>query len=279
MRRGFTAVLIVSVLGALSGCGNSAIVADAVNRVPEFLGEVQLTPPPTPTEHLVFLIPGIEGRAQTLAPVREALRDAGVHADVRTFNWTRPFGALDNLMNYGANRERALRIARELETFALEHPCATIDVVGYSGGAGLAVFSLEELPESVRVRNVLLVQGALSPFYDLTGALRHVDGRLVNFHSPRDWLILSAGTNVFGTMDGERLTAAGRYGFDLHAAGVPEELHDRVQQVEWTPAMRESGHRGNHASISGYRWNRDYVAPLLHAEESTAVETLALARK
>ena len=230
------------------------------------------TPPrATPNElsrGMVWIFPGVEGGQWSMQPSYRALRDAGFNGAISVFDWLRLGGTLPNLMDYDGNRERTRAVAAQIAQFHAAQPGAPIDLVGYSGGGGMAVFTAEDLPADVRLRHIILVQPALSPDYDLTRALRHVDGHLYHFYSPQDWLILGAGTEVWGTMDRKNVESSGKVGFDAERAVPDPALRARLVQRGWEPEMRTAGHYGGHAPILGYEWNRRYVAPLLapHAD-------------
>jgi pimeloyl-ACP methyl ester carboxylesterase len=217
------------------------------------------------------MLPGIEGRAWMLSAAHRAFRDAGVDAEIRVFHWARPpLDPLKNLTDYDGNLQRAGEIANEIAVYRRKHPGASIDVVGYSGGGGLAVMVAEALPEDVRLRNLLLAQPALSPDYDLTSALSRIDGKLVNFYSPHDWLILGVGTQLFGTIDRKEVASAGKERFDLERAVSDPALRQKVEQRGWNVRMIGSGHFGNHHSILSHGWNKRYVAPHLLPERGAA---------
>jgi pimeloyl-ACP methyl ester carboxylesterase len=227
--------------------------------------------PPGPTARpvergLVWMLPGVEGGSWSMGWARAAFRDAGVTGEIRVFDWQRPFGTLKNLTDYEGNRRKARQIAREITDYRQQHSRATVDLVGYSGGGGLAIMVAEALPEGVHLRNVVLVQPALSPDYDLTTALLRIDGRLVNFYSPYDWLILGLGTRVFGTMDRREVASAGKERFDLTRAVHDPVLREKIEQRGWELRMIGDGHFGDHFSILSYWWNRRYVAPYLLSE-------------
>jgi pimeloyl-ACP methyl ester carboxylesterase len=209
------------------------------------------------------VLPGIEGGRATMYWVCSAFRDAGVDAEIRVVEWGRPFGTLQNLTDYEGNLAKAAEIADRIIAYQGEHSGARIDIVGYSGGGGLAVMVAEALPETASLHNVILVQAALSPDYDLTSALRRINGRLVNFYSPYDWLILGLGTELLGTIDRKEVTSAGKDGFELDAAVRDPELRAKVEQRRWRLEMIGSGHFGNHLGILSYYWNRRYIAPYL----------------
>ena len=221
---------------------------------------------------LVCVFPGVGTGVWHMGRVCQAYRDAGVVADVRIKKWDTPvFNALGHLVNYDRNRAHAAVVAAEIAQYRQAHPAAAIDLVGYSAGGGKAVMVVEALPEDIRLRNVVLVQAALSPTYDLTEALRHVEGKLVNLYSPGDWFILGLGTKVFGTIDRTRTASAGKNGFDLVAAVPNETLRSKVVQRGWTREWLRRGHVGTHLSSLLYRWNRTYVAPYLLSEDAASV--------
>ena len=222
---------------------------------------------------VVWLFPGIEGGAwQMEQPVR-ALRDAGVTSAVRVYDWWRPLNPLSNLVNYERNREQARAVAREIGQQLRENRGIPVDLVGYSGGGGIALMVVESLPDGARVRDVILAQPAVSPTYDLTPALRRMDGRIVNLYCPSDWWTLGVGTSVLGTIDRRKTPSAGQVGFELDSAVADARLRSRVVQQAWTPDARALGHWGNHTGMFSYGWNRHRLAPLLAARRDGDTKT------
>jgi hypothetical protein len=222
---------------------------------------------PTPTVHeeeqgLVWVCPGIGGGAWYLGDVYRAFRAAGINAEIRIQEWDTPFyNAMGHLQAIESNRKQAQLAAETIAEYRRVHSRVPIDVVGYSAGGGMAVLVVEALPADVRVQNVVLVQAAVSPEYDLSAVLAHVDGHLTNLYSPLDWLVLGVGTSTFGTVDRKFVASAGKVGFKLEAAVPDEREREKVQQRPWVAPMIWAGHFGNHASILGYGWNKAYVAP------------------
>jgi pimeloyl-ACP methyl ester carboxylesterase len=225
------------------------------------------TPAPTLREEqrgLVWICPGIGGGAWYLEGVYHAFRDAGVDAAIRIQEWDTPcYNALGHLTQYGANRAQAATAAEQIAAYRQQHPHAPIDLVGYSAGGGMAVLIVEALPCDIGLRNVVLVQAAISPTHDLSDALERIDGHLVNLYSRLDWFVLGLGTAVLGTVDREYVASAGKVGFDAEMAVPDERQRAKLRQQPWTPVMIWSGHLGNHASILMYWWNKAYVAPCL----------------
>jgi pimeloyl-ACP methyl ester carboxylesterase len=207
------------------------------------------------------------------------LRDAGVSQAIRTFDWPYPGDSFHNLIDLPGNRGKAAEVAESIRDYARQYPDAPIDLVGYSGGGGIALLVVEALqpasqPAAVdadaaspdylpHIRNVVLVQPAISPDFDLTPVLRAITGQLVNFHCGRDWLILGAGTTIFGTIDRKFVASAGKIGFDAAKAIPDESLRDKLVQVAWSREMSADGHGGDHLGGLWRPWNRKYVAPYL----------------
>jgi pimeloyl-ACP methyl ester carboxylesterase len=214
---------------------------------------------------LIWMIPGIRGTPSMLADACRGLEDAGVQSAIEVYDWERGelFGTLSNLLDHEANLAHAAKLAESVTDYSRKHAGRPIDVVGYSGGGGLAVMLAEALPEDVRLRNVILVQAAVSPDYDLSSALARIDGKLINFHSALDWLILGLGTRAFGTMDRANVASAGNVGFNLEAAVPDEARRASVEQPAWTAAMLAKGHYGGHLGMLTYGWNKKYLAPYL----------------
>jgi len=208
-----------------------------------------------------------------MGEARRAFRDGGYEGAIRTHDWNRAGGALANLMDYKGNRQAAAEVAEQIVAYRREHLWCPIDLVGYSGGAGMALMVAEALPEDIRLRNIILVQGAVSPDYDLSQVMDRVEGKIVNFYSPYDWLLLGVGTWFWGTMDRAHVVSAGNKGFDADRA-VPDEIQRaKLEQYRWSGKMLASGHLGGHFSILFYQWNKEYVVPYLTGDSRFLGET------
>ncbi len=225
--------------------------------------------PPAPTLHeeergLVYMFPGIGGGAWYLDQAYRAFRDAGVDSAILIDEWETPFyNALGQLQDYPGNRQHAAKVAHVIAAYRQRQPTAPVDLVGYSAGGGVVVMVVEALPEDVHLRNVVLVQSAVSPTHDLTAVLGHIDGRLLNLYSSCDWLVLGWGTTTFGTVDRAHTESVGKIGFDLEHAVPDSQQRAKVVQEPWQPGMIWTGHLGGHAGILQYGWNRRRVAPNL----------------
>jgi len=207
----------------------------------------------------VFFLPGIEGTAWQLRGCVKGLRATGLDRHVEIVQWgRRPFRQLHNLCAINANRLVAKEIAERIAAYQAAHPAAPITLIGYSGGGGIAVLVAERLPEQVMLDRVVLIAAAVSPRYDLSRVLARCRRGLTNFYSQRDWLVLGAGTSVFGTIDRERTSSAGRTGF-LGADGEVVQT-ERLAQIGWRPEWLELGHVGGHIGWLSSAWAREVLA-------------------
>lgn len=216
-------------------------------------------------EGLVWVFPGIEGGPWSVRTACRGFRAAGVKSALRLYDWNRwpGIGILSNLTDETGNRKSAAWVAKKIAEYRMAYPDQPIDLVGYSGGGGMAIMVAEALPSYVRLRNVILCHAAVSPGYDLTKVLRRIDGKLVNFYSQLDVVLLQAGTRIFGTMDRVHTGAAGQSGFDEPPNVADVELATHIEQIPWTPAMVKCGHPGEHFGMFTPAWNQKYVAPYL----------------
>jgi pimeloyl-ACP methyl ester carboxylesterase len=219
---------------------------------------------------LVWMFPGLVGVPWELGPAYRGLRDAGLDKVVRFFQWDVPApDFVAHLTRYEDNAAQAQEVAAAIVKYRERYPWQPIDLVGYSAGGFMALQVAEALPEDVRLRTVVLAQAGVSPTYDLTAALRRIDGELIVLYTPSDWLLGGAFTALFGTLDRQFVESAGKNGFDLEAAVLIEAQRAQVTQVPWSEEWAKCGHPGGHMAILQYRWNRYIVAPYLIESDET----------
>ncbi len=112
---------------------------------------------------------------------------------------------------------------------------------------------------------IILISPAVSPGYDLRGALVATRREIVSFYSSLDRVILGLGTWQFGTVDRVRGPGAGLTGFtpppDLDPAD--RALHRRLVQIPWKPVMLLHGYAGLHSGNSLPLFMAFQVAPWL----------------
>jgi pimeloyl-ACP methyl ester carboxylesterase len=190
----------------------------------------------------------------------------GVPGAMRVFDWGMPLpgGYLANLCRMDRSRRRAADLAQKIAEYQDAYPGRPVHIAAQSGGTGVAVFAAEALPAGRQIDGLILLNGALSPQYDLRPALRNCRRGIINSYSPRDTFVLGWGTRIFGTVDRKFCDASGRVGFK-----VPENLsaedaaqYAKLTQVEWCPKFAETCHHwGGHLSSAREEYLARYIAP------------------
>ena len=217
---------------------------------------------------MVIVLPGIEGRSRYNEAIRDGLVDGGVDLAIEIHDWTpyRVWTLLYNLRAEKRNRRKAADIAQQIATYRREHPARPVFVVGQSGGGAMSVFVAEALPEGSEVDGIVMLAAAISPEYRLEAALARTRRGIVSFYSIWDWVFCGAGTTVFGTVDGQHTSSAGRVGFTTPADGGRDGLYRKLYQLAWSKEMVNAGHVGLHVTSGARPYVAAYVAPLIKAE-------------
>jgi pimeloyl-ACP methyl ester carboxylesterase len=210
----------------------------------------------------VFILPGVNNRASQFTSTVMGLRDAGLDQAAQVIEWgDGPLSALSNLTSLSKNLQRADDIASQIIEYQQAYPGRPTSLVGFSGGGGLAVLAARALPPGIQVDRLVLVGAALAPDYDLAEVLPSSREGIVNFYSPRDWLVLGIGTEWFGTIDRRFTQSAGRAGFLAEDGSLFASAE--VWQIGWQPAWRTLGHSGGHAGWMSREWARVVLAPAI----------------
>lgn len=175
-----------------------------------------------------------------------------------------------DLTSVHRHTEQAKRLAEWVTSWKAQHPTRPVYLVGKSGGTGIVVRALEQLPADA-VEEVVLLAPALSPHYNLEKSLRAVRHEMVVFWSPLDLVVLGAGTWLFGTIDRKRSPSAGLVGFrPPRAAANP--LYRKLRQVRWRPGMIPTGYLGGHIGPDMPAFLRAHVVPLFRPPIQQAPE-------
>ena len=190
-----------------------------------------------------------------------ALGDAGLSEHVEIIDWTTAGPGLEALGHIKRNHDEAEKVAARITELVRRDPGARVILTAHSGGTGVAVWALEDLPADVKIDELLLLASALSTQYDLSAALAHVR-RAFNVYSPRDTMILSVGTRAFGTIDRLYADSAGYAGF-TEPADADAKQYKKLTQVKYDPAWESLGYYGTHMGVLFARPTRRLLVPLL----------------
>jgi pimeloyl-ACP methyl ester carboxylesterase len=223
--------------------------------------------PPTPHPYLLHL-PGIGGTRKIDLYMTDGLKQGGFTGQIDIYDWTENDEGLSALVNDARHRRQAKIIAEKLTQQYDKDPTSPIYLSCHSGGAGLAIWALEDTPDRVKVRTLLLLAPALSPNYDLTKALRHVTGNAYSFNSLND--VVLWGCRWTGTVDGLKTDGAGRVGFTKPPAG-DEQQYAKLIQFPYQSDWIRLGDRGDHIGAMSRSFSREVLAPLVLSGKLPAI--------
>jgi pimeloyl-ACP methyl ester carboxylesterase len=206
---------------------------------------------------------GIGGYRSIDKYMLRGLQEAGLEGQVMAYDWTGVDVGMGALLNNGRHKEQSKAVAEMLTKAWREQPGRRITMTCHSGGAGITVWALEQLPEEVKIDSIVMLAAALSPEYDLSPALKHVTGKLYSFYSPYDAAVLGFGTRTFGTIDGVKTDAAGRVGFRKPAHPADPDQYAKLIQFPYDSAWMKLGNVGDHIGWMTRPFAREVIAPAL----------------
>jgi pimeloyl-ACP methyl ester carboxylesterase len=190
------------------------------------------------------------------------LRDGGIDAEIQIYDWTGPDRGLVSLGSTTRHASESAKVAEMITSIARAEPKRKIIITAHSGGAAIAVWALEKLPSDLHIDTLLMMQPALSPTYDLSGALRHVRGHAYALYSVHD-PVLGPGTKLLGTMDRVRTEAAGAVGFTEPRTLAAHEQYRKLTQFEYQESWMRYGDIGDHIGPMRRSFAKNMLAPLL----------------
>lgn len=215
--------------------------------------------------------------------VREGLRKGRYQGAINVIPWQSWFGdVLRDQIDRTRNQREAQRVADEILQYQQTYPGRRVNIIALSAGTGIATWALERLPADANVGTVVFLGSSLSRRYDLTDALRRVDGRLYVYYSAAD-PILRYGLPLAGTVDREFQgpSAAGLSGFALPPGASHEmiELYNRkLRNMAWKPRYERYGYRGLHTDGTSAPFVAEFIAPLLREPLETMPPRAARSR-
>ena len=219
-----------------------------------------------PEKPYLLHIPGVSGESIVDHTLVHGFVDGDLGADIHIFDWTEHDPGVPALQATARHRQQARKIADQLTKVFRADPRRTIYLTSHSGGAGLAAWALEDLPPDVKIRRALFLAPALSPTYDLSKALSHVTAKAYLLYSAGDTIVLSAGTKVFGTIDGVYTEAAGVAGFVQPKRAADPPQYNKLVQIPYNPDWARLGHGGDHIGPMSTPFAAEVLVPLLQGK-------------
>lgn len=198
--------------------------------------------------------------------IRSGLVDAGYPGAGEMFTWNTGKGVVaDQESSVKYKRAKAAEVARKIRQYRKEYPSAPVTLMGLSAGTAVAVFTLEALPVSCPVDNVILLGASISADDDLTKALQRVRNRMYVFTSEKD-AVLAFAVPMAGTADRKMgAVSAGLRGFQMppRASAETRSQYAKIAYIPWRPEFRSSGNFGGHTDTVKAAFVRSYIAPLI----------------
>lgn len=211
--------------------------------------------------------------------LRKGLLEGGYPGSGEIFKWNTGLGVVadqDSSVSY--KRGKARQMARKAQDYSREYPGAPVTFIGLSAGTTIVVFALEELPDGTRIDNAVLCGASISSTYDLTRALKNLDGRLYVFTSQRDE-VLGFLVPMAGTADraGGNVLSAGLRGFRMPTPASPEtrKQYAKVVTIPWRPEFASLGYSGGHTDVLSPPFVAAHIAPRLVKQSGTTPAELA----
>lgn len=218
--------------------------------------------------HVIWVEPLRWPEAWGRYSVPQGLRAAGFEGTFEYFAWQKRWQGLLLLPVLPVRRGRRLveqaatMLADSIARRRTQAPEAPVYVISYSAGGYVAVRAMELLPPGVTVRSLAICQAAMRTNYDLSEAMRHVEGTTVVTASVLDFLVLGAGTSLLGGSDGVRGPSMGWLGA-RHPA-MAKAGPERFRQIRWRAAdALRLGLFGSHLWAFSRRFIKRVLAPTM----------------
>lgn len=217
---------------------------------------------------LVLILPGIEGRSLYNREICNGLIEGGVDWAIERCDWTvlGRWTALYNLRAEKRNRRKAAEIAGRIVSYQQKYPGRCVVLVGQSGGAAMAAWIAEAMPDQCEVDGIIMLAAALSPEYRLDAALEKSRRGIINSYSILDCWYLGIGTTLFGTSDGRHGSAAGRTGFQVPDNKGKGGDYSKLFQIQWRKEMIKKWNLGGHLTSGARYFVAKYIAPLVKSD-------------
>jgi hypothetical protein len=215
-----------------------------------------------------IVVVGVNGDNMLSAGLAPGLVEGGYPGAVEVVDWTTGFWPLFVYHLRAGKRHRAAadEIARKIGDYQARYPGREVNLVGFSAGALVAVKAVAAMPDQNQLDRVVLLAGAISPWYDLRPVLGRTRVGVWSYYQPQDVVALWAGTLVAGTADGQHFVSAGAVGF-WPPRGLSEDerrlYREKLVQSIYRPEMITSGNLGGHFQCVGRKFVATWIAPIL----------------
>jgi pimeloyl-ACP methyl ester carboxylesterase len=219
-------------------------------------------PDPAVAKPYLLHLPGIAGSRYIDQSVTRGIKDGGFDGDIEIYDWTENDPGVGALLALDRNHKEAQRIAENLVKHHTAEPDSKMYLLAHSGGCGLAIWALEDLPADVKIQNLVMMSPAVSPGYDLTAALKHINGHLYVFSSLADLFVLGTGTRLLGTIDGVKTDAAGRVGFNKPPSGDAAQ-YAKLVAIPYDIAWFKYHDFGDHIGGMTRSFGKNVLEPLI----------------
>jgi pimeloyl-ACP methyl ester carboxylesterase len=216
-----------------------------------------------------LVLTGIEGAHVGHAGFVGGLKSGGVPSEIEVVDWTTgaPALMLYHLRAEGRNRRQAEQIAQKIVQYQDEYPGRPVNLIGHSGGGGMALLTIDALPEDRKVDSAILLAAAISSDFDLRPIFPKVERGIWNYSSAvGDSPLLIAGTTTFGTIDGKHRPSAGAIGFRVprDAGYVDRGLYaQKLIERPYRPRMALNGNLSDHYGCMNPLFARNELAPII----------------
>ncbi len=218
---------------------------------------------------LVIILPGIEGPSSINDEIARGLAVAGISYAIQIVDWrSSKQWSPWHLTKLKFNQQQAARIAARIVDYRRDYGDNPVHLIGHSGGGGIAMLTLEQLPVEGYVDSVVLLAAAISPEASCMESANRSKTGVWNFCSYGDLPTLGLGTLVFGTIDR-------RHGFAAGAVGLkpPKEITlsepAMVKNIFFQWKMIKSWNFGGHFGATNAAFVAEFVAPILKKVSDT----------
>jgi pimeloyl-ACP methyl ester carboxylesterase len=229
----------------------------------QVLEPMQLSAPMPPAT--VFVANGAGNYQMTTRALRNVARKDGEPLEFITFDWSHgKHRFLADQIHESHARAQGKKLADAVVAYHAKYPDRPIYLLGHSAGTTVTMAALENVPEGI-VERAILLSPSLSAEYDVRPALRSVKQGLHVFYSRYDYVYLGLATGLVGTPDRRWSAAAGRTGFRVPADWDEPELLCKLVQRSWRPSDHGLGNNGGHFGNTRPDFMRAHILPLFNS--------------